>query len=158
MYPDDTLSERQQLVFSIFVDGLNDDNCIRFLSTDDKTNGPDKKFIVSKDYFLTGDANLFITLITKSIDGDSKCNIINHQYLYDVDFPQNTTTKMNRMFREAVKRDRTKMEKAINKNVTNSLTQILIDFKERVKKQTKLVDESEMIKDDQTITLPPKKK
>ena len=152
MHPNDVLTQRQQLVFSAFVDGLNDNNCIRFLSVDDGTY--DKKYIVSKDYFITGEAELFITLITRGLDGYSKCNIVNHHYLYDENFSVNTTRKMNKMFEKAVIRDRAKMETAMNKNATNSLTQILLDFRERMKEQTKLVDESELITDEQTVTLP----
>ena len=152
MHPNDILTERQKLVFSAFVDGLNDNNCIRFLSVDDGTY--DKKYIVSKDYFITGEANLFITLITKGVDGDSKCNIVNHHYLYDENFPMNTTSKMNKMFEKAVIRDRAKMETAMNKNATNSLTQILLDFRGRMKEQTKLMDQSELITDEQTVTIP----
>ena len=36
MFPNDPLTERQQLVFSAFVDGLNDNNCIRFLNCSDR--------------------------------------------------------------------------------------------------------------------------
>ena len=97
---------------------------------------------------------MFITLITRGLDGDSKCNIVNHHYLYDENFSVNTTRKMNKMFEKAVIRDRAKMETAMNKNATNSLTQILLDFRERMKEQTKLVDESELITDEQTVTLP----
>lgn len=151
MFPDDVLNERQQIGFSIFVDALNDSNCIRFLNIEG-VNNIDKKYIVSKDYFVTGEAQLFITLISE-IDGNSKMNIINHEYLYDIEFYSNTTRKLNKMFKEAVKRDRAKMEEAMNINVTNSLTQILIDFKERMKKQVKPMAEDELIKDEQTVII-----
>lgn len=145
LYPDDNLSDRQKICLDIFVTGLNDDNCIRFLNIEG--NGIDKKYIISKDYFINGNAELFITLIS-NLDGDSKCNIINHTYLYDIEFPTNTTTKMNKMFREAVKRDRSKMEKAMDQNVTNSLTQILLDFQSKMKSNVKLLSDDEIIKID----------
>jgi len=153
MHPDDVLTDRQKLVFSIFVDALNDSNCVRFLDVEDD-RGLDKKYIVSKDYFVTGEAELFITLITKGIDGDSKCNIVNHQYLYDEDFSVNTTRKMNRMFKSAVRRDRSKMEASRMKNSTNTLTQILIEFRERMKSQIIPFSDEELIKDEQTVIIP----
>lgn len=152
MYPDDTLSPRQQIGFSIFVDALNDSNCIRFLNIEG-INNVDKKYIVSKDYYLNGDANLFITLISE-IDGGSKMNIINHEYLYDIEFGANTTRKLNKMFKEAVKRDRHKMEQAMMANSTNTLTQILLDFRERMKSQVIPLSDDEIIKDEQTVIIP----
>ncbi len=150
MYPDDALTDRQKLVFSIFVDALNDSNCVRLLDIEDG-GGLDKKYIVSKDYFLTGDAELFITHITKGLDGDSKCNIVNHEYLYDEDFPVNTTRKMNIMFKKAVRRDRAMMDFSMNKNSTNTLTKILIEFRVRLKTQIIPFEEKDLIKDDQTV-------
>ena len=151
MFPNDVLTQRQQLMFSAFVDALNDNNCVRFLNVPD---GPDIKYIISKDYFTTGEATLYIKLMTKGIDGDSKLNIVNHHYLYDENFLQNTTRKMNRMFKQAVIRDRNHMDISSNKNSTNSLTQIILDFRERMKEQIHPMDESEMIRDEQTVTLP----
>lgn len=152
MHPDDILTDRQKLVFSIFVDALNDSNCVRFLDVDQ--GGIDKKYIVSKDYFINGEAESFITLVTKGLDSESKCNIVNHKYLYDEDFPTNTTIKMNRMFKAAVRRDRAKMEASRMKNSTNALTQILIDFRERMKTQMIPLSDDELIKDEQTVIIP----
>lgn len=149
MYPDDVLTDKQRLVFSIFVNALNDSNCIRLLDIEDR--GLDKKYIVSKDYFLNGEAELFITLITNGMDGNSKCNIVNHEYLYDEDFPVNTTRKMNKMFEASVRRDRAKMEISRMKNSTNTLTKILIEFKE--KKQIISYSDDELIKDEQTVII-----
>jgi hypothetical protein len=153
MYPNDVLTDRQKLVFSVFVDALNDSNCVRFLDVEEDER-IDKKYIVSKDYFMSGEAELFITLITKGMDGDSKCNIVNHEYLYDEDFPVNTTRKMNKMFKAAVRRDRSMMELSMNKNSTNTLTKILIEFRERLKTQIIPFEEKDLIKDDQTVSIP----
>jgi len=137
--PEDNLSERQKIGLNIFKTELNDDNCIRILNADS-----DKKYIISKEYFINGNAELFITLIT-DIDGKSVCNIINHNYLYDINFPEKTTNIINNLFKEAVKRDRAKMESVINKNVTNSLTQILKDCQEKILSKAKMLSAEEII-------------
>lgn len=145
MYPDDILTEKQQIGLDIFITGLNDDNLIRFLNADDNK---DIKYMVSKDYYLNGgdDVETFITFFTKSLDGDSQLTVVNHNFSYDFDFPQSTTSQMNKLFKEAVKRDRYKMENTVNKQTTNSLTQILRELREKQKANARPLDESEFIK------------
>jgi len=67
---------------------------------------------------------------------------------------------MNQMFREAVRRDRDKMEKCINKNITTSLTIILKEFEQRMESNAHLVDDVvkiENVKDEAKLLPTPKK-
>lgn len=142
LYPDDILTERQQIGLDIFTNSLNDNNCVRMLNIPGLDE--DKKYIVSKDYFIDYNPEMCITFIT-TLEGDSKCNIVNHEYLYDVTFPVNTTFKLNKMFKQAVVRDRSKMEGAFNKNSTNSLTKILQELLIKMKSSASPLSEDEII-------------
>jgi len=133
----DKLSDEQKTALSIFITGLNDDNNVRILSIN---KGVNKKFIVGKDYFSTGNSETFITLETNTVDGDGVCSIINHEYLYPFSFPKKTTSKMNYMFMKAVIRDREKMENIIAGNIKHSLKTILMDFQRRQQLSVKMSD------------------
>lgn len=141
--PTDVLTEKQKIGLGIFITGLNDEKNIRFLSSDDGT--PDKKYIVSKDFFMNNDVETFITFINYSM------TVVNHTWSYDIDFPKKTGDEMNKMFQRAVRRDRSKMERTVNKNVTNSLTLILQNFQKRQIENAKFVSDNEKISSNQKI-------
>jgi hypothetical protein len=81
---------------------------------------------------LEKDVSTFILLES------GKLTIINHQYRYDVDIPEKTSQKMNRMFDDKVEQDRTEMEKEILGNITSSLQIVLADFKGKLE-ETRIV-------------------
>jgi len=131
---DDVLNPVQQLAFDIFEICLNDEDNVRYLNSKDSY----KKYIVSKRFILEKDVSTFLLL------ENGKLTIVNHQYRYDVDIPERTSEKMNRMFDNKVEEDRMKMEKEILGNITSSLQIVLEDFKGKleetktVKKRAKL--------------------
>jgi hypothetical protein len=125
---DDRLSPVQQLAFDIFEICLNDDDNVRYLNSKYSY----KKYIVSKRFILEKDVSTFILLES------GKLTIINHQYRYDVDIPEKTSQKMNRMFDDKVEQDRTEMEKEILGNITSSLQIVLADFKGKLE-ETRIV-------------------
>lgn len=125
---DDVLNPVQQLAFDIFEICLNDEDNVRYLNSKDSY----KKYIVSKRFILEKDVSTFLLL------ENGKLTIVNHQYRYDVDIPERTSEKMNRMFDNKVEEDRMKMEKEILGNITSSLQIVLEDFKGKLE-ETKTV-------------------
>ena len=116
---DDILNPVQQLAFDIFEICLNDDDNIRYLNASNSY----KKYIVSKKFVMEKDVSTFILL------ENGKLTIVNHTYRYDIDIPQKTSDKMNRMFDNKVDQDRNEMEKEILGNIQSSLQIVLSDFK-----------------------------
>jgi hypothetical protein len=119
---DDVLNPVQKLAFDIFKISLNDENNIRYLNVGMSY----KKYIVSKQYVINNEINTFLILES------GKLTIVNHQYRYDIDLPEKTSSKMSRMFDDKVKEDRDKMEKEILGNITSSLQIVLEEFKSRL--------------------------
>jgi len=116
---DDVLTLDQQLAFDIFKICLYDDNNIRYLNASNSY----KKYIVNKKFILDKDVSTFIILES------GKITIINHTYKYDIEIPQHTSLKMNKMFDNKVDEDRSIMEKEILGNITSSLNIVLTNFK-----------------------------
>lgn len=126
---DDVLSPVQKLAFEIYELCLNDDNNIIYLNTRES----EKRYIVSKKYIFDKDVSTFIIFGPNARGGQSKrLVIVNHEYMYDVDFPEKTSVKMMRMFDDRVEQDREEMEKEILSNITSSLSIVLADFKNKL--------------------------
>jgi hypothetical protein len=146
--PVDVLTEKEKAGMQIFITGLNDNNNIRLLSSDDNN----KKYIVSLEFYIKIFlSNLKIESLklqeneTYLIFTGSKMTVVNHIYSYDVDFPNNTVKEMNKMFERAVKRDRLRLENAVDKNSTNGLTEILVKFQKRQNENARFVADNEKI-------------
>jgi hypothetical protein len=144
--PKEILSDKQKAGMQIFITGLNDNNNIRLLSLDNK------KYIVSLEFYIKIFlSNLKIESLklqeneTYLVFVDQKMTVVNHIYSYDVDFPSNTVKEMNKMFERAVKRDRLRLENAVDKNSTNGLTEILVKFQKRQLENARFVSENEII-------------
>jgi len=122
----DVLTQDQQLAFDIFKICLYDDNNIRYLNSSNSY----KKYIVNKKFVLDKDVSTFIILES------GKLTIINHTYKYDIEIPQNTSLKMNKMFDRKVEEDRSIMEKEILGNITSSLNIVLTNFKNNLESKS----------------------
>ena len=147
--PVEILSDEQKAGIEIFITGLNDNNNIRLLSSDDNN----KKYIVSLEFYIKIFlSNLKIESLklqeneTYLVFVNEKMTVVNHIYSYDVDFPSKTVKEMNKMFERAVKRDRLKLENAVNKNKTSGLTQILLNFQKRQLENARFVADNEKIR------------
>ena len=120
--PKDILTEDEKLAFNIFETALYDDNCIRILNT----NISGKKYIVPKTFYETNDTSSCI-IINSYLN---KITIVNHQYKYDILMPQKTCAIMDMMFNNKVQKEREELETEILKNTVQSLSTVLINFKD----------------------------
>lgn len=120
--PKDILTEDEKLAFNIFETALYDDNCIRILNT----NISGKKYIVPKTFYETNDTSVCI-IINSYLN---KITIVNHQYKYDILMPQKTCAIMDMMFNNKVQKEREELETEILKNTVQSLSTVLINFKD----------------------------
>lgn len=120
--PKDILTEDEKLAFNIFETALYDDNCIRILNT----NISGKKYIVPKTFYETNDTSTCI-IINSYLN---KITIVNHQYKYDILMPQKTCAIMDIMFNNKVQKEREELETEILKNTVQSLSTVLINFKD----------------------------
>lgn len=120
--PKDILTEDEKLAFNIFETALYDDNCIRILNT----NISGKKYIVPKTFYETNDTSACI-IINSYLN---KITIVNHQYKYDILMPQKTCAIMDMMFNNKVQKEREELETEILKNTVQSLSTVLINFKD----------------------------
>lgn len=130
---DDILSEKEQLAFDIFKINLYDKDNILHLNYNS-----DKKYIVTKSYFINKDVSTFI-IFDSSIN---KLVIVNHTYKYDIDMPTKTSGIMVRMFNDQVDESREEMEEEILSNITQSLEIVLRQFKTALEKKEKVESES----------------
>jgi hypothetical protein len=133
---DDILGEKEQLAFDIFKINLYDKNNILYLNFNSN-----KKYIVTKSYFITKDVSTFIIF-----DSDiNKLTIVNHTYKYDIDMPTKTCGVMTEMFNDQVDETREEMEKEILSNITQSLEIVLKQFKEKLEKSNLETTENQIV-------------
>ena len=120
----DVLTQTEQLAFDIFKISLDDDNNVRFLSSQSLS----KKYILTKSYFTDNKVDTFIILNAVA----NRITIVNHQYKYDISMPTKTCGKMDSMFDKKVEEERETMENTILNNISESLDIVLKQFKDNL--------------------------
>jgi hypothetical protein len=127
---DDVLTEDQEIAFDIFKINMQDKNNVFYLDYVSEAGQECKKYIVTKSYLINKDVNTFIVLNS----GQNNIIIVNHQYRYNIPMPTKTCKIMDNIFNAKVREERDMMEKEILSNITESLTIVLKQFKEKLEK------------------------